>query len=285
MITRGYCDTALGQLHYRRSGGGGDPLLLLPHSGRSAQMFARLMSALSGSFDVIAVDLPGSGQSPPLAAGTSFEEIADAIAQMCGCLAVSRYHVYGIHTGNKIGAWLAHTGDAQSLVLAGQTHSLVADQEARNALIRTVASHALRADRDRTATLREWVEALRYVQNAGLDARALTDILESETYAPQRDEVVDHLLAWEARSDLYDANFRFDLGACLDALSVPTLVLEIATPAEDREIGRQSPLLLDRMQDARAVVLHEPDGIGFTMEHRADEIAGIVRDFVASLST
>jgi branched-chain amino acid transport system substrate-binding protein len=77
-MPRGYADTVLGQIHYRREGSGA-PLLLLSASGRSSRMFSRLIPLIAPRLDTIALDTPGFGGSDPLPDGTSIEQIAEAV--------------------------------------------------------------------------------------------------------------------------------------------------------------------------------------------------------------
>ena len=65
-------------------GGQGESLVLLHGLGASREAWDAIMPALAQRFDVIAVDLPGFGTSPPLPAGTepSPAELAAAVARM-----------------------------------------------------------------------------------------------------------------------------------------------------------------------------------------------------------
>jgi pimeloyl-ACP methyl ester carboxylesterase len=67
--------------HHR--GGSGEPLVLIHGIGHAWRAWKPMLRLLERSFDVLAVDLPGFGRSPPLAPGTEStpEAIADFAAR------------------------------------------------------------------------------------------------------------------------------------------------------------------------------------------------------------
>jgi pimeloyl-ACP methyl ester carboxylesterase len=86
-------------------GGSGEPLLLLHALGTSRDAWAPVLPALAARFDVLAVDLPGFGQSPPLPDGDepSPAALARAVADLLTELGMSAPHV----VGNSLGGWVA----------------------------------------------------------------------------------------------------------------------------------------------------------------------------------
>ena len=65
---RGYCDLAHGQVHVRRRGtGSGRPLLMLHEAPGSSAQLRPLMQEMASERPVIALDLPGNGDSDPVA--------------------------------------------------------------------------------------------------------------------------------------------------------------------------------------------------------------------------
>ena len=105
-------------LAYTRSGTGA-PLVLLHGIGASRRAWDPVVSALGEHFTVIAVDLPGFGDSDPLPAHVepTPAALAAATAELLGELDVTNPHL----SGNSLGGWvaleLAATRPAASLTL------------------------------------------------------------------------------------------------------------------------------------------------------------------------
>ena len=85
--------------------GTGAPLVLLHGLGSSRQAWDPVRPALAARFDVIAVDLPGFGDSAPLygQAGVPPAALADSVARLLDELGVSAPHL----AGNSLGGWVA----------------------------------------------------------------------------------------------------------------------------------------------------------------------------------
>lgn len=89
-------------LAYRRSGAG-EPLVLLHALGSSREAWEPVRPALARHFDVIAVDLPGFGESAPLPGEPSPAVLAAAVAGFLDELGLTAPHV----AGNSLGGWVA----------------------------------------------------------------------------------------------------------------------------------------------------------------------------------
>jgi pimeloyl-ACP methyl ester carboxylesterase len=92
------------QLRFTRRGAG-PPLLLIHALGSSSGTWDPVLPRLAERFDVIAVDLPGFGESAALPPGTepSPARLAGTVADLLDALRLDRPHV----TGNSIGGWVA----------------------------------------------------------------------------------------------------------------------------------------------------------------------------------
>ncbi len=88
-------------LHFRRSGSGEVFVLVHGYFGGSAQ-WAREMDDLSQQFDVIAVDLPGFGDSHALPAPQSIEGFAQAVLDQLDQLGVNKFRLLGHSMGGMI---------------------------------------------------------------------------------------------------------------------------------------------------------------------------------------
>jgi pimeloyl-ACP methyl ester carboxylesterase len=68
------------RIHYREEGNG-MPVLLIHGFCETHEIWQKLITPLSSSFRVVAVDLPGFGQSTPLKAPHSIDDAADALVK------------------------------------------------------------------------------------------------------------------------------------------------------------------------------------------------------------
>jgi pimeloyl-ACP methyl ester carboxylesterase len=102
--------------HHR--GGSGEPLVLIHGIGHTWRGWKPMLPLLERSFDVLAVDLPGFGKSPPLPSGTdpTPEALADAVEAAMDNAGFDR----AVICGNSLGGWisleLARRGRATSVV-------------------------------------------------------------------------------------------------------------------------------------------------------------------------
>jgi pimeloyl-ACP methyl ester carboxylesterase len=94
----------MSSLAYTRSGAG-TPLVLLHGLGSSRQAWDPVVPLLAGRFDVLAVDLPGFGDSAPLRAPDEPDPgtLARAVAGLLDELGVTAAHL----AGNSLGGWVA----------------------------------------------------------------------------------------------------------------------------------------------------------------------------------
>ncbi len=89
-------------LAYTRRGAGA-PLVLLHGLGSARQSWDPVIDRLAEQFDVIAVDLPGFGESAPLPAEPSPVVLATSVAEFLDEFGIARPHV----AGNSLGGWVA----------------------------------------------------------------------------------------------------------------------------------------------------------------------------------
>jgi pimeloyl-ACP methyl ester carboxylesterase len=157
-----------GVLHHVRTGNG-PPLLLAHGIGMSHRAFDGVTKSLAPSFDVVAVDLPGFGASPPLRGTASMRALAEACAGLMASLGHERFHVAGNSLGGGIALWLALAGrvDTASALspvgfMAGadralaqvSLHAAYAQARLARSLMRTVG----RAAPIRRALVRQYAE-------------------------------------------------------------------------------------------------------------------------------
>ncbi|MBF6342659.1 alpha/beta hydrolase [Nocardia cyriacigeorgica] len=100
-------------LRYDRFGTG-DPLVLVHGVGSRRQVWEPIIPALAESFEVIAVDLPGFGESEPLP-HTTVATLADALADFLAAEGIDRPHLAGNSMGGGISLALGARGLARSV--------------------------------------------------------------------------------------------------------------------------------------------------------------------------
>lgn len=285
-MKRGYADTPCGQVHFQEAGEGA-PILLIPGGGQSHLIFDREIAVLSATHRVILVDLPGHGFSDPLPPGASFERVAESLVHLLDALGIASAHVYGANAGNKIGTALAAgwPDRVRKLIFLGNSHSIIPAMAERNRHTAGFGTHFPRpGETAELAPLRRWAETGRKMgelwwTNGLFQPGAMR---EGALPARIRAQLLNMLLAYEDVGRFYEANLAYDLERDLRRLRCPTLIVEIATPAEDGHIGRQGAELLAIIPDAQLLTIEE--GTGFdamrdsVAERVGDEIVAFLGD-------
>jgi pimeloyl-ACP methyl ester carboxylesterase len=96
--------------------GTGPPLLMLHGIGSARPDWATLLPHLTPDFDVLAVDLPGHGDSPPVPGRPTIGALTDAVEADLDQRGLSTVHVFGNSLGGRIALELARRGRARSVV-------------------------------------------------------------------------------------------------------------------------------------------------------------------------
>src|SRR3954454_2318762 len=102
-------------LHYVRRGSG-EPLVLLHPLGGSMVVWEPLLDGLAAERDVVALDMPGFGSSPPLANGgdPTPQGLAAGVGVFLDSLDVGRAHLGGDSTGGLGASGPAPGGPARA---------------------------------------------------------------------------------------------------------------------------------------------------------------------------
>ena len=107
-VTRGFVDVSHGQVHYRRAGAAGPPLVMLHASPGSSRQLEPLMAAFARTRRVWAPDTLGNGDSsPPREAQPTIETLAAGAIEALDGLGLEQVDLYGSHTGASIAATIA----------------------------------------------------------------------------------------------------------------------------------------------------------------------------------
>jgi pimeloyl-ACP methyl ester carboxylesterase len=158
------------RLAYGRRGQG-EPLVLLHGLGLSRPSWDPVIDLLAPYFDVVAVDLPGHGQSPrqPDRASYTPADLAGAVAELLDQLGLATVHL----AGNSLGGWvaleLAATGRARSVSafspggLWGRRAPLFVRTTQRQARIAARVAHRLAPEAPRS----RWARTVLMAQLSG----------------------------------------------------------------------------------------------------------------------
>jgi pimeloyl-ACP methyl ester carboxylesterase len=225
-IARGFVDIPGGQIHYRRAGAAGPPLVMIHASPGSSKQLERLIGAFAATRLVFAPDTLGNGDStPPAEAQPTIESLAaGALAALDG-LGLERVDLYGTHTGASIAATIAlvqptrvrrlvldgvglYDPDEQASILAGYLPEIPIDHQGLHAL------WTWQFCRD-TYLFWPWFRHDRAgVRDVGLPS---ADALH--------DKYVEVIKAYRSFRGSYRAAFLFDKRSRLPRLAVPTLAV------------------------------------------------------------
>lgn len=94
------------RLAYQRAGSG-TPVVLLHGLADSGDLWRHQRPALAERHDVVAIDLPGHGASPPISGRTTLADMADAVAAIIEGLSLIRPVVVGLSMGGGVAQALA----------------------------------------------------------------------------------------------------------------------------------------------------------------------------------
>ena len=103
------------EMNYIREGSG-EPLLLIHGLGGSWRTWEPVLDDLTAERDVIAPDLPGHGDSPPLSGEVSIETLADAVGSFLEATDLEGVDVVGNSMGGRLVLELARRGDVGATV-------------------------------------------------------------------------------------------------------------------------------------------------------------------------
>lgn len=103
------------ELHHTRQGTG-EPLLLVHGLGGSWRTWTPILDELAAERDVIAVDLPGHGETPPLTGESSIDTLADAVTSFLDDNDLGGVDVVGNSMGARLVLELARRGEVGDTV-------------------------------------------------------------------------------------------------------------------------------------------------------------------------
>jgi 3-oxoadipate enol-lactonase len=96
-----FADLPTGRIHYAEAGHG-EPLILLHSNGCSIFEFQFVIEDLAQEHRVLALDLPGQGDSDPLTCHWTYDMYADAVVAWMDVLGIKRASIVGTSIGGVV---------------------------------------------------------------------------------------------------------------------------------------------------------------------------------------
>lgn len=261
-MKRGYVETSFGQMHYLTQGEG--PVVLVMHATtHSAKMFLMFIPHLSDEYQVVAPDLFGFGNSDPLPKDITIPKLAESMSELLDEFGVDSAHVFGLHTGNKIGVAMgARMPDrVEKLVLCGLPHSIIPDEEKRDTAIAEIVDESLvgfSPTSDGAHLLKEWGDLHRRVTKAWWDPTVLSEREVTEADIDILAEQVIAMLQYrDSLFDIYDINYDYNWTADLEDVEPQTMILELAESSEIEQYGYQGEQLTEIIPDSTWISLKD----------------------------
>ena len=282
-MKRGFVDTVRGQIHYAAEGEG-EPLLLLHQNPRSWRIFTRLSGVLSERYRVIAIDLPGFGDSDPLPEPFTIADLAGVVRECMDAMGLEKVRAFGRHTGAIVSGELAITWPdrVEALVFSGYPF-LPSDQERQEHL--TLAQQPIGTpgglaivvpDLSGSHLTKLWHRASRRVWEA--KGIVPTETVSEEELDFIHDLVMDQLKGRKTVPGGFRAVFSYDSPSRLPLIKAPTLLMQ-PTGEYEREIARRSHGVRDYIPGAKLVTIPNEDV--YTIFWRAEEMGRIVLEYLA----
>lgn len=259
-IRRGYVSVGRCQLHYRRIGREGAPVLVLLHQTPStSEMYQPLMMALADRYELLALDTPGFGLSDALEGPFSISAAASALSAAVRWLRPGACFWFGHHTGAALALQVAsaHPEQVARLALSGPC---LLDDLLRERLPQIAATVPVAADGSHLKIIWDRI--------AAKDAEAPLALVQRE--------VLVGLAAAASYAEAYQAVVEVNTEAQLRALRCPTLAFA----------GTQDPLyrLLEPAYQmlAQGRKAEIAGARTFVCERQTAEVAGLLADFFST---
>jgi pimeloyl-ACP methyl ester carboxylesterase len=217
------------------------------------------MAQWARNFTVIAPDTPGYGLSDPLPdSGVRMEDLADAVMAFADAIGLSRFALYGYHTGGGMAVALAHAYPARITAAAANGLVMPTPDELAAILANYLPPFEPRWDGSHLAWL--WARLREQTiffpwHDRRLSARM--DFAVPGASGLQRN-VREFLLAADHYHVAYRAAFEYAAGPVLPQLEVPTLVTAAAAdplaPHLERIGDRADCVKIEVAEDGAAAI-------------------------------
>jgi len=205
--------------------GRGEPLVLIHPLGADRGVWQPVMDLLAAEHDVIAVDMPGFGDSGELASEVSAtaEAIADTVLATLHSLGLDRGHMAGISLGGWVALELGKTGRALSVTALNPAGFWAQPLGPRSEVARRTARRLLPLARPALATVR------------GRRLALAASVAYPERVPPAAAYGLVKAYALSPGFERANAEMRRTVFAGIDAIDVP---VTLAWSDRDRLVGR-----------------------------------------------
>jgi pimeloyl-ACP methyl ester carboxylesterase len=262
MVRRSYVDGPFGQIHLRSTAPvpGALPLVCLHATAYSSRSFVALMQAAGWRRQLIAIDLPGYGESDAPPEPVEIAAYAEAIGCAIAATGNGPVALLGYHTGVYVGAELAirQPDLVERLILIGIPYFQALDLALWRAKL--AARHEL------GAALSQFDERWEFFV-----ARRAPGVSRERGF----EHFVDELKAWPNGWWAHEAMFAYDSDARLPLLRQPVLVIN-----PDAHLAHPSRVAAGMMPGAR--VEEMPDVSGPILNVAPDRIVAAAETWFAS---
>lgn len=221
-------------------------------------MFDRAIPILAQHYRVVAMDVPGYGQSDKPPRKMEMPDYADAVARLLDALGIERADIVGHHTGGAVAVDFAvsHPERVAKLIICGVPYWEAGERE------QMAKEHApaFVPKEDGSHLTYHWERSKRTSPNAGVDLW-------------QR-RMLQILMAGEYYSSGYEALFRYDLASRLPLLKCPTLIM----CGDLDPLHKASKPALALIPRAKEMNIHGTGGL--IVDEKTEEYTRIVLEFL-----
>ncbi len=265
-IRRDYVDGRWGQIHIRIGDGpqSRPPLLMLHPTPKSGWIYEPLFAPLTKGRTVIAPDTPGYGASDGPPEPAAIEDFAgEMLALMTrlaadGRIAAGPFDVLGYHTGS-----------VTSVAMASLAPAAI-----RKLVLVSLAAYSPEIRAAKREALVNWSGPKEDGSHFGFMWTLMQTLFDRRIGTQWKHEsMTENLRAGPRAHWGYDAVYRYDFQAALDALAHPALILN---PEDDLWV----PTRDNASRVAHADYVEMPDLKHGLFALETDRIAGIVSDFL-----
>jgi len=258
-VDRHYYQTPFGQVHYWVTGEG--PTVTAIHqSAQASDEYLAFAAALSDSFRVVGIDLPGHGKSETPDHELEVEELTDAAVAVLKELGLSRTHVVGHHGGVIICVDLANRYPDlvdKAILSGGGTR----DPAQFEALKNTPMTRDLPVDAEGSFLSQTWAVYRR---------------MSAEKTPPEL-TLVPFTVGLQARQrpyDMHHALYRWDGDAAHQAFTKDTLYIQGLEDIYSGDVKAR------HAQHAGSQYVEIPDGGAWLFYEQPEACAAAVRSFL-----